>query len=61
MMLLNEKFFEIIYNIVIQENIILLKTISQREKIPYHELYELFIKNHRSNFSKFIQNHSSSS
>lgn len=54
-MLLNEKFFEIIYNIVLQENIILLKTISQRENIPYAELYETFIKNHRSNFSRFIQ------
>lgn len=55
MILLNEKFFEIIYNIVLQENIVLLKTISQRENIPYHELYETFIKNHRSKFATFIQ------
>lgn len=60
MMKLNEKFLEIIYNIVIQENIILLKTLSQREKIPYSELHELFIKNHRSKFTKFIQTYQSS-
>jgi hypothetical protein len=53
-MKLNEKFFEIIYNIVIQQNIVLLKTIAEREKIPYYELYNLFIKNHRHHFSSFI-------
>lgn len=53
-MKLNEKFFEIIYNIVIQQNIVLLKTIAEREKIPYHELYDMIIKNHRSQFSSFI-------
>ena len=60
MMQLNEKFLEIIYNIVLQENIILLKTISQREKIPYNELYEIFIKNHRSKFATFVKKHQSS-
>lgn len=56
---LNEKFFQIIYNIVLQENIVLLKTISQRENIPYQELYDTFIKNHRSKFTTFIKNYES--
>ena len=54
---LNEKFFEIIYNIVLQENIVLLKTISERENIPYKDLYEMFIMNHRSKFASFIKSY----
>lgn len=48
---INEAFLEMIHKIVIKQNEYLLSEISIREKIPYNELYELFIKNQSSSSS----------
>ena len=51
---INEKFLEIIYQLVIKQNKYLLKEISKREQIPYAELHELFLKNPRKQFKAYI-------
>jgi hypothetical protein len=51
---INEKFLEIIYQLVIKQNKYLLKEISEREQIPYAELHELFLKNPRKQFKAYI-------
>lgn len=60
-MSLNQRFLEIIYNLVTKQNEYLLTEISLRENIPYKELHDLFLKNPRKNFKNFIDQLSLSS
>ena len=56
-----EKLFEVIYQIVIQQNRHLLEEIAVREKIPVHEMYQTFLKHPRKDFKKFMETYTSSS
>lgn len=58
---LSEKLFEVIYQIMIQQNRILLREIAVREKIPVHEMYQTFLKHPRKDFKKFMETYASSS
>lgn len=48
---INEAFIDMIYKIVIKQNEYLLSEISVREKIPYKELYDLFLNQSSSSSS----------
>ena len=58
---LNEKFMEVIFQIIIKQNTVLLKEIALKENIPFKELSDLFLRTPRKNFTQFIKNYSSSS
>ena len=56
---LSEKYLEIIFMIVLQQNKWLLTEIALRENIPIRKLYRQFLSS-RSEFKNFIQSLSSS-
>ena len=56
---LSEKYLEIIFMIVLEQNRWLLKEIGMREKIPIRKLHRQFLSS-RSEFKNFIQSLSSS-
>lgn len=56
-----EKFFEIIYQIVIQQNRNLLREIAIREKIPLQDMYKKYLTLPRKEFKMFMETYSSTS
>lgn len=56
-----EKFFEVIYQIVIQQNRTLLREIAIREKIPLQDMYKKYLTPPRKEFKMFMETYASSS
>lgn len=56
---LQEKYLELIFNIVTQQNKRLLREIALREKLPLRDLYRMFIFT-RKDFNTFMKTQSSS-
>jgi len=55
--IMHEKIFEIIYNIIIEQNKNLLRIIAQKEKIPLKYLQRGYLPS-KKEFKDFINNHS---
>jgi hypothetical protein len=56
---IHEKYLEIIFMIVLEQNRWLLREIGFREKIPIRKLYKQFLSS-RTEFKQFVQSLSSS-